>query len=411
MPDVALIAASATAGAAVVGLIPLTLREIQRHRDTLDSRVQRAVDAAYGKSLKTFRELEQQLTGLISQARSASEEVTVRVGELEQQTHPMVAKLQGLIEEAAGLIPTLPSPEVIPEVLLRRADHTPDAGEATALLRLLLDHPDATSEQLERGGDLARQELQNERLAIRFYKRSADVNPANLSARAEILALEAHGTEPRRHDAFAELITLAEANPNAKNAITKALNAFVDESDYEGMLRFIEQILPKSVSARPLLLRNKAVALNNLQADRAEVDEAYEQALLEARRSGAKGDAANIIRPYASLLVRRGTTADLEHARILVLEGLWGTPTDAGLYLNKGAIEAEQRDFDEARKSFNKALKFGDPDERSYAQNQLEELEAREGLVSELAAHRAATPPDGNYEDAPASKERGSNAD
>lgn len=266
----------------------------------------------------------------------------------------MAERLDGLLRRADEVIPRVESAQaIIPAQLITQITNA-SAEELPFIIGQLLEHPASSAQQLEVGGDYARQILQDNQLALKLYEASMRKAPARVSARAEFLALRViEGGEEKEADrAFDELLQLAESHPDNSTVYGRAMDVHMHRSDYAGLRKFIEKTLMSNLdnrSVRASLTRNLAVTVQELDESHDKIMEAYAVAMEAAREVNNGTTLSNLVRPYASYLLNRNM---LEEAEEVALQALRGDPTESQLYITLGDVSLKRKNYDQAERCF-----------------------------------------------------------
>ncbi|MFF9284903.1 tetratricopeptide repeat protein [Streptomyces griseosporeus] len=315
----------------IVAAVALVFAERHRKRETVQTVVDRAVDARIGQVFREFSEYE-------SSARKALEGAQGMERQLQQRleaSKSLTARLDELLGSGDRAVSALEdSKAMIPELLLRQAKEA-DTPTALAYLSKLANSPIASSDEFERGGDAAFK-LKSYELAMKLYERAVEVTPQNATARASLIRARARLGKTSIEDAVKEISDLALAHWNNRTVVAEACNTCMDFDDYESLKALCEGVLevdPKSVTA----WRNLAIARDDLDFPADEVKEAYERAL-QCVRVGfdESSDIANTAKVYVNFLKDQ---RDFDKAREIIRRGLEADPGLEILLLLLGEIE------------------------------------------------------------------------
>jgi tetratricopeptide (TPR) repeat protein len=371
--DWGLVAAIATAAAALATLL---FRELQRRREDLDQKVANAVSAGLGRTFLEFRELEEgakeTLSAVLETATGIEKELRERLEVSEEHS----ARLAELLDQAAEVVPQLSdSRSALPSLLVYQAiGATPEAS--LPYLTALLGSELAASDELVTGGNIASSRGATS-LALELYAKALEINPLDADAAASLIRLRTRTGQLSPAEGIAEMTEVMSRHPNERNAMSEALNLFVELDDYEGMLEFIDERL-KGDDRNPLLWRNRAIALAELRAPQGDVIKAYERSFALGFELGNESEVSNTARPYASFLRRSRRYKD---ARTIVETALAGDPRSAQLMLLLGDLEEGDGRAESAEWCYLEAKKHADrPGESTSAEQKLQDLEARRTL-------------------------------
>jgi len=148
-PDWRVIAAVTTA---VVAVVAFVVRELKARREDLDTKVDRAVDAAFGKTLRDLRAIESTAKDTLDAAVEGARMTEAQLRERLEASQVDQAKLAELLQTAAGIVPQLEASQTaVPPLLLERLP-TASPQEGLSLLSALLASREASSSELETGG-------------------------------------------------------------------------------------------------------------------------------------------------------------------------------------------------------------------------------------------------------------------
>lgn len=381
---------------AATAFATLLFREVQRRGDNLQTKVDQAVDARMGSLFVSIRDLEAsaqksfqaqvdlgtaQLDTVVKRGEEVVQQVERQLASLQERA-VLTERLDGLLRRADEVVPRVESSQaVIPAQLITQIANA-SAEQLPSLIGQLLEHPASSAQQLEAGGDLAREVLQDTQLALKLYDASTRKAPARVSARAEFLALQvAEGSEEKEADsAFSELLQLAEDHPDSLTVYGRAMDSFIRRSDYRGLQEFMERALAgklTSKSVRASLTRNLAVAAKELGESHDKIMAAYAVAMEAAYEVNDGTTISNLVRPYASYLLGRNM---LDEAEKVALEALRGDPTESQLYITLGEVAQKRNKYDRAERCFELGVRYGNPSETAAARRGLIQTAALQEL-------------------------------
>ncbi|MHB8960589.1 MAG: hypothetical protein ACYDAN_13280 [Candidatus Limnocylindrales bacterium] len=256
-------------------------------------------------------------------------------------------------------LPDLRGAAIPPYIILVRAHSSRDYAEKQGLIQAVLEHPDADSDDLESAGDIARQELRDDAVARQLYERAVAVDPRNVSAEAELLHLMA-SSPTERDAAVTRVLSLALSHPEHRVVVARALDALIEVSDYERMLKFVDEMLEKS-SLHGILLRNRAVAMMELGGSPDDIAATLEDALRAATGEGRADVIANVARTFARFLRDRGPDS-LPHALSVAEDAIKRFPSSAELHVLRGQVLKDMGEYRDASIGFEIAERLGPPD-------------------------------------------------
>jgi tetratricopeptide (TPR) repeat protein len=393
--------AATAAGTVIVTCLTIGLWIVAR-RSQRDREIEQAVNAQISDHLNHFLDLSERSRALAAQTEHIQREAkqlqhSIR-GDRDQLSADRVelseleAELKELRDHWGQLVPTMESIDESPELLRMTADQKLAAArttiepeqrdafvrEASAYLRRLLEHSDAESKDLEAGGDLARMHLRMPTLARRLYEKSIDVDPSNVSAKAELAALRIR--QPAERDsALEELIDLMNEHPEVKNARFSLFNHFVDVDRYDELAKTCRRLVkndPTDVTA----WRSLGVALSHIESESNNVKDAYENAMRLAREQGVRGELGNTARPFSVFLRKEGSAESLKYAREILEEAMREYSLDAAVHSAMGDVLRAEGKAAQAVQYYALAERLGSPVEASSAHQSIQELEVLEEI-------------------------------
>jgi len=181
--------------------------------------------------------------------------------------------------------------------LVGQAEETDNSRMAVFYCNRVLEAPEASGKDLERAGDIMRYRKRY-LLAIHLYEKSVAIDPQRLSARIELLALQAEQQAGERDALLREAMRLVIDRPD-RIVFGRVANALIELSKYELLHEFCSDCLGLFSVGNPdtkaFILRNKGVALKEIGL----ISEALE-ALREA--FAIRPLEENIFRPYLNIL-------------------------------------------------------------------------------------------------------------
>jgi len=394
-----------------VGTVIVTLGTIALWRLTQRSQHQRdieqSINAQISNHLHQFLDLSERSRGLAERTEKIQREADgiqrainsdrEQITNDREKLSDLQSELTELRDRWGRLVPTMESIEESPELLRMTARQKLDAGreadapeeresalrEAAAFLRRLLQHPDAESQDLEFGGDLARDELRMPALARQLYERAVEDDASNVSAKAELAALRVRRPS-EREEALQELVDLIETHPEVKNARFSLFNHFIDRDRYRDLTEICKRLLAKD-RTDATAWRNLGIAMKHLHGDTPEAREAFEKAVELAGINGEFGDLGNTARAYSGLLRDAGSSDDLQRSCELLEEALRESPLDSSLHTSIGRTLLKMGDAEQASHYLEVAMRLGTPIEAQMASQYLQEIKvlSEVGLLGE----------------------------
>ncbi len=388
--------ASGLAGAAVAtgGFL---LNGLRGRRESLDKRIERAAKSQIGDRFLDFvdmserarQDLDTLTKRTLDQAQAAMSEAEARLSQL-NTSQDVQSKLEKLLSRAELILPEIDTIAASSPVALieRLSEPQLSASGAAALISELMTRSSANGRQLEKAGDIAREVLDDDVLAREAYSLAIERSPENISAQAELIALDLKGTTEKRQRAQEKLRNLAINNPTVRTPLIKLLNYFTMNDEYEAMESFINSLLEHSAedaslkrfSDDPLLWRNLALALSHTSDNIEKVKESYEHALTLAHRPDGDGDYVNTARPYSNWLIYQG---DLATAADILNRAAELFPMEASIYFGRYRLEIARGDLSKARRSLQVMESLGNAQEGARARMLRMGLDARAYLDSD----------------------------
>ncbi|MFD8225396.1 hypothetical protein ACFV16_14630 [Streptomyces massasporeus] len=358
---------------AAVAAVGLFFAERHRKRESVQTVVDRAVDARIGQVFREFSEYEASARGALESAKGMERQLEQRL----EASQSLTTRLDELLGSADEVVSTLEdSKAMIPALLL---EHAKEADVPTALgyLSSLANSPIATSTEFERGGDIAFKKKSYE-LSMKLYERAIEIIPQNATAEASLIRTRARLGKTSLQDAVKEISSLALAHPNNSTVLSEACNTCMDFEDYGALRDLCEGILDltsRSVTAWRCL----AIARNDLGYPADEVKAAYERAL-ESVRAGfdESSDIAHTAKSYVNFLKDQ---RDFDKAREIIRRGLEADPGLAILLILLADVEvASGGDIGLALWCYQEAANSEDASESLIATTRLQDLSRRADL-------------------------------
>jgi tetratricopeptide (TPR) repeat protein len=366
---------------AAIGFVSYFSAQARGQRGLIERQVQTEVKAAIGGALLDFVNFRETVQRQIQEAGTERSRLTTTYEDELKKLHEQASKtfdelmsLHGQLRSWATQVELIAA---VPAVLVRNArDETRDHPDAASLsLVRLLEHKTADSDELELGGDLARMQLQDRALAMKLYERAVSVNPDNISAKAEFLALSARLYNTRQ-SAKEQLIDLVRSNPSNTNAFGTLMNVLTDLDDYEGMRALLLELLPDA-KYKSLIWRQLAIIYQELVEPANKVTEAYETAMALAEQDG-KIRFVNVARPYVGFLMRDG---NLREAFRIVNRMIEYDPLEAELHITRGDIYRATNDLVNARLAYEFGQRLGFGHLEALATERISEVEILQQLA------------------------------
>lgn len=281
-----------------------------------------------------------------------------------------VGKISALIARSGKFESLIAVAEQTPYVFLSEARQSSDPTMVAVRLQQILEHNSAGSAILEIAGDEARSKLGDgeHSLAAKLYARAIKDDPSRVSARAEYLytCFTSGGSAAQTISTLKELVA---ANPSVSTVLECLINCYIKAGDFRGLLEYCAQSMDVAANT-PLLLRNIAVAKQNLRHPANEVRSAYETALAQSPSGGAY---VNVARVYANYLIE---CSEPQAAIVIVDKALLSAPREGSLHhLRSQALRALGRSVDEVR-GLMLGLQFADPAARLIMSERLLDIVA-----------------------------------
>jgi tetratricopeptide (TPR) repeat protein len=372
--SIGLVAAIATATAAVATLF---FRELARRRTDLDEKVASAVSASIGNTLISLREFESRAKASLDETMASAAGIEQHLKERLDLSEQQTDRLSELLEKASSVVPTLEtSRSAIPALLLAEARRA-SLDDALRFLSALLANDQATPLDLVAGGDLAKDALGADALALELFEKATTLNTALVGSRAVAIQMRARAGTQSLQDAREELFELAVSNLSDRRVLVAITNHYNEYEDWNALLEVLDRLL-ELAPAHPLLWRNRGLAFDRLRRND-EAAEAYARAYEIAEENGDVTEASNTVRPYAPFLIARER---YEEARE-VLERVLAREPDSGWVLRQlGELWEVLGDAARSRVCYETAVTVStNPSEQVLVQTQLNRLMARHALI------------------------------
>lgn len=200
-----------------------------------------------------------------------------------------------------------------PKEIIEKARSEENPERITRLLSELLVNGDATSLELEIGGDIARRSGRRH-LSLDLYAASTQKDPSRSSSQVELLAVKAELNVNERSKLISEMMKIA-LNDLSRNNFSRVANSLIEFDMYDELVEFSDAAIhakPADIAIKSLALRNKGVALKEAGKPEKAI-ECFEQAISQG------GEIENVLRPYLGLLKELGRNENiLDVARKLV---------------------------------------------------------------------------------------------
>lgn len=324
---------------AIVAAVGLLFAEHYRRREKIQTIVDRSVDARLGQVFREFSEFEASAKTALKSAQEGEEQLLSRLDTLRERleaSESFSQRLDQLLGNAAETVSTLERAESIPALLLEhaRAVNT-EPPAALGYLSTLYSSPDASSDELEIGGDIAAG-IKAYGLAVRLYEKAVSVGPSNATAHASLIRVRSRQGMVPTEQAINDISELARAHPYNRTVLGEAFNTCVQADDYGACKSLAEAILdthPQSAIA----WRNLAAAREELGFPAPDVDDAYEKALVCSKDDpDERVDIIHTAQLYVSFLIGQH---EYNHAREVVRRGLDADPSSELLLILYGDIE------------------------------------------------------------------------
>lgn len=354
-----------TSGGLLVAVLTLIFRESQARRDSLNSKVEVSVNGAIGQKLIEIQNLTDSAQGALDDSIAAAKSSAEEVGELVEGTKADIQRLESLLERASGILPEPDSEEdsLIPSaLLLKLRNSTQGSAEQIGLARGMISNENATSRELELAGD-AMKDAGSLNIASQLYEASIRKKEDNENATISKVFVDAQLGKIATGDASAKASEIILNRQTTPFQLREALNILTSLNAYDAMLEATTTALDMGTVAeqlRPILFRSRAVALDELNAPRAEIIEAFEAAL---EGSVSDIDYSNAARPYGSYLARVG---EWELAREVVTTALDRDPSEAQLLIQLANIVKRDGAYERAAQLLALANENSDNHSEAY---------------------------------------------
>ncbi|MEU9395496.1 tetratricopeptide repeat protein [Streptomyces sp. NPDC048324] len=345
------IAACATA---VVALMTLTFNQMKQHKESIDEKVSKAVDAKIGRTLTDLRASESEVKVTAEEAQHIEQQLREGLA----QSKESYRDLGKVIQSATNMLPAIKKSVIaIPGELVRmarKAEATGEVSDANAYLSALSASNEGSSWDYEAGGDVAKR-LRSYRLAADLYEKSTTMNPLNSTAVASLIHTQAALGQLTKEEVSKRATEHAMKYPHNREVIGKCCNAFISLEDYEGLLQFCNELM-KRAPEEPIIWRNLAIALEELAAPATDISKAYDNHLSYiSKRGDEKLD--NVIRPYLRFVLRE---RQYEKAREILKKALRENPRSIELLESYAEVEIADSNLDQAALCYEKIAEISD---------------------------------------------------
>jgi tetratricopeptide (TPR) repeat protein len=243
-------------------------------------------------------------------------------------------------------------------VLARLAKEAASFSDALQLLKEAQQDPDAGSKDLELVGN-AFMKWEKWLLARDLHTKAVELDPSNLSAKMELLGLEAEKEPEKREQALDEARSIVLGTLSAP-LCARAMNAYYELRRYKDVQTLCEEILTRDLLKDSDIAvqahRDLAVAFLR-QGDPAMAESHFAQAV------HARPDDENVLMAYAAFLVgqQHYKKAHAVATKLLMLD-----PLDARYYNLLGRIHTHSGAHQEAASWFSKAQDIAPPNTERY---------------------------------------------
>ena len=376
----------------VVFVIIYIIRKIFSYNSEIEKRIKEEVNSGIytllGDVANISAKLKEELQKLTHDKDKVKEEIE-NIQSLFKTAQAEVESLTSITKKYIDAIDDLgkqASSRQILEKLIAEEDHATKA----VLAKQLLNHKDASAQELELAGDKMREIHRND-LSRQLYEKATEKDKDRIGPQIELNALLAETDADKRKEAINNLINLIMKYP--KNVYFKrVLNVLIELDKYEEMRAFTEEIIKlaegkeknedsrSSALYKPLLstaYRNYALALKELGN--------IEEAMEAVKKALEISDDENNYKLYVSIIEdgveqkAEGYTIEKlvdESKQLLLMD-----PLDVSYYRRYIRALKKAKRYDEAVKYIEKAIEISDSVLDQY---RFEEEKKRIELLQEL---------------------------
>lgn len=291
---------------AIAFLVIYILREYRKVREETDKSIKDTVSARLGEVMADLQADIAKLE-IISRGQEAKIKlIDSSFLKFEEDIRAKGEAVNQLYEEANSMLLSLR--EAIPDVqefsardILGIAQARDENQAKTALCKQILEHPDATSAELEGAGDMMR-EANRYNLAIQLYSAAHRKDPERTTAHVELLTLKSEIDYENREESLKAAIEIASKKPNG-TLFARVANALINLDRYAELVQFsdtfIQTLGSRSPKLKALALRNRAVSFKEI-GDIEQSISAFNEAF------SLSPEDENILKPYLGLLEEQG---------------------------------------------------------------------------------------------------------
>jgi tetratricopeptide (TPR) repeat protein len=291
---------------AIITLIIFVLKEYRKVREETDASVRELVNARLGEIMANLQSDIARLELVSKDQEGKIKSIDTSFRKFEEDISAKAEAVNQLYQEASSKLTKLR--EAIPDVhefsaqdILGIAQARDESQARAELCKQILEHPDATSTELELAGDMMR-DAKRYNLAIQLYTAAHEKDPEKITAYVELLSLTAEIDYQHREKSLKAAMEIAIEKPNGTtfrrvcNALIE-LNRYMDLAEFSD--RFIQTLGDRSPSLKALALRNKAVSFKEI-GDIEQSIVAFNEAFFLVPED------ENILKPYLGLLEEQG---------------------------------------------------------------------------------------------------------
>lgn len=291
---------------AIITLIVFVFKEYRKVRGETDTFVRDLVNARLGEIMANLQSDIARLELVSKEQESKIKSIDTSFTKFEEDISAKGDAVNQLYQEATSKLTALR--EAVPDVqefsardILAIAQAREQTQTKAALCKQILEHPDATSKELEIAGNVMRK-ANRYNLAIQLYAAAHNKDPERTTAHVELLSLKAEIEYQHREESLKSAIEIAVEKPSG-TTFARVANALIELNRYKELAdlsdRFIQALGNRSPSLKALALRNKAVSFKEV-GDIEQSIVAYNEAFSLAPED------ENILKPYLGLLEEQG---------------------------------------------------------------------------------------------------------
>lgn len=248
----------------ILFFIIYVLREYRKIRQDNEEQIKNLVNAKLGDFTASVQAEVTRLEAIGTKIEPKVEQIEKLYLEFMEDIDRKTAEIDKLYSEANEKLISLK--QAIPNVdeystrdILALARSENNSQQQAEFCKRILDHEDATSEDLELAGDLMK-ESNRFALALSLYEKAHQLDPERLTAEAEYLSLKARLNPTERNESLRKAKEKVLSAPES-NSFAAVANALLNLNRYEELAEFSSTCAKAVEGKNPKLL---ALAIRNL---------------------------------------------------------------------------------------------------------------------------------------------------